>query len=260
MTLLSEGKIAVVTGASSGLGQGIAKVLAREGADLLVTYRSNRAGMDKMLENLKKFDVKTIALQADIAKLEDIDCIIDTVLKEFGRIDILVNNAGITNKYPFLEITEAEYDNIFAINCKGTYFATQKVAKIMVKQKYGKIINISSLTTKSSMQHFSAYSATKAAMNKFTEIAAVELAPYNIQTNAIAAGWILVGEELSMPEEKKMQSLHHIPINRFCTPEDIGELTVFLASERSNYITGQTIFADGGQSLLLSMPLFVKEG
>ena len=254
-----KGKSAIVTGASSGIGRGIAKVLAREGCRLLITCRSNVSGLEEVVAECKEFSPEVVPFQSDIGKIPDIDALAAAAREKLGRVDILVNNAGITSKYEFLKITEDEFDNIFNINCRGTYFCAQRISRIMVEQKRGKIINISSLSVRASTEHFSAYASTKAAINKFTEVIALELAPYNIQVNSISAGWIPVGDELSMSSQKQERALYHIPIGRFGTPEDIGELTAFLASDNSDYITGQTIFADGGQSSLLSMPSRIRD-
>jgi len=254
-----KGKSAVVTGASGGLGAGIARVLAREGCRLALTCRSNVSGLDAVIEECRKTSPEVIPVQADISNLKDIERLTNTVVDTFGEVDFLINNAGITTKYSFLDITEAEYDEMYNINCKGTYFCSQSFARIMTKQNHGKIVNISSLTSRGAMRNFSAYSATKAAMNKYTEIMALELAPYHIQVNAIAAGWIPVGDELKMSDEKRAQAMPYIPAGRFGTPEDIGELAAFLVSDAGEYITGQTIFADGGQSCLMAFPTIAKD-
>jgi len=259
MMINLQGKSAVVTGASSGLGAGIARVLAREGCRLILTCRSNTAGLDAVAAACRNTAPEVIPVQTDISSMKDIETLARTARDTFGEADILINNAGITTKYPFLKTTEAEYDEMFNINCKGTYFCAQSFARIMVKQRHGKIVNISSLTTRGATEHFSAYSATKAAINKYTEVMALELAPYHIQVNAIAVGWIPVGDDLNMPEEEKRQGLYHIPVGRFGTPEDIGKLAAFLVSDAGEYITGQTIFADGGQSALLSLPSPVRD-
>lgn len=254
-----SGKTAIVTGASSGIGRGIASVLAREECRLLVTCRSNVDGLRSAVEEFRPLCPEIVPLQVDISRMADIEKLAETAREKFGRVDILVNNAGVTDKYSFLDAKEADFDKVVGINFRGTYFCAQKIARMMVSQKRGKIINISSLTTKGAMEHFSIYSATKAAINKFTEIMALELASYNIQVNAIAAGWIRVGEELHMSEAREKRCLHHIPLGRFGIAEDVGEVVAFLASDRSDYITGQSIFADGGQSMLLSIPSDVRD-
>jgi len=259
MSGLLESKAAIITGASSGLGKGIARVFAREGADIVVTYHSNKKGIEGTVRELENLGGRVLPLQADITDLKSIDSMIATTLEKLGRIDILVNNAGITTKYPFLEITEGEFDEMLSINFKGTYFCSQKAARIMIKQGGGKIINISSLTAKSSFERFTAYSASKAAINKFTAVAAIELGPYNVQGNAIAAGWIPVESEPEMTEKQIEIARKYIPVGRLGTPDDIGEIAAFLGSSRSDYMTGETVYADGGQSQVLSIPSAVDK-
>ena len=260
MTKLLAEKTALITGASSGIGQGIAAVLAREGANVAFTYRGNRTGAENTAEQLHQYGVKTMMARMDIAELSHIESLIERVLSEFGALDILVNNAGITNKYNFIDVTPEEYDELFKINCRGTFFTAQRAARYMKEHGGGSIINISSLSSRASTEGFSVYAATKAAMNKFTETAAIELAPYHIRVNAVAAGWVPVGEELrNQTPENLRQAQYHIPVGRFGTPKDIGEICAFLASDRAEFITGQTIFSDGGQSSILSLPSKQRE-
>ncbi len=259
MSGMLEGKKALITGASSGIGKGIARVFAREGANVVFTYRNNKSGADKTLEELEVYGVKVLALKTDIVKMEDVDGMIKAAVDFLGGLDILVNNAGITSKYAFLNITEAEYDELFNINCKGTFFCTQKAALYMKTHGGGNIINISSLSSRASTEGFSAYAATKAAINKFTETAAIELAPYNIRVNAVAAGWVPVESEGAKTEDYIRKAMYHLPIGRFGLPEDIGEMCTFLASDRAGFITAQTFFVDGGQTGLLSIPSRTRE-
>ncbi|MCK5126829.1 MAG: SDR family oxidoreductase [candidate division Zixibacteria bacterium] len=254
MTKLLSGKIAIVTGASSGIGKGIAKVFAREGANVVFTYRSNKAGADETAEELKQFGGDVVGIQADIENVEDIDCLLTQTTEKFGKLDVMVNNAGVTSKYDFLDVTEEQFDKLFNINCRGTFFCTQRAARWMKTSGGGSIINISSLSSRASTEGFSVYAATKAAINKFTETAAIELAPENIRVNSIAAGWVPVGEELNRSQHEIEKCLYHIPIGRFGSAEDIGEICAFVASDRAGFITGTTLYSDGGQSCLLSIP------
>lgn len=256
---LLEGKKAVVTGASSGIGKGIARVFAREGADLVFTYRGNKSGADKTFKELERYGVKVLALKADIVNTREIDRVLDEAIEFLGGLDVMVNNAGITSKYAFLNITEAEYDELFNINCRGTFFCTQQAACYMKDHGGGSIINISSLSSRASTEGFSAYAATKAAVNKFTETAAIELAREHIRVNSVAAGWIPVESEAEKTEAEIKKALYHIPAGRFGTPDDIGEICAFLGSDRATFITGQTFFADGGQTCLLSIPYKTRE-
>lgn len=254
MSRLLEGKKAIVTGASSGIGKGIARVFAREGADVVFTYRKNCRGADDVCAELCEYGVKVKAIQADISDVSDIDRMLTEATGFLGGLDVMLNNAGITNKYLFLDITEAEYDELFAINCRGTFFCAQRAARYMKKHGGGSIINISSLSSRSSVDGFSAYCATKAAINKFTETAAIELGPERIRVNAVAAGWVPVESEGEKTTEDVERAKQYIPVGRFGLPDDIGEICAFLGSNRAGFITGQTFFADGGQSCLLSIP------
>lgn len=254
MSKLLEGKKAIVTGASSGIGKGIARVFAREGADVVFTYRGNKTGADNTLAELRRFGVKVLSLRTDVSRIPDIDAMLAEAVAFMGGLDIIVNNAGITSKYDFLDISEDEFDELFDINCRGTYFCAQRAARYMKTHGGGNIINISSLSSRASTERFSAYAATKAAINKFTEAAAIELAPDKIRVNAVAAGWVPVESEGQKTEEEKRRGLRHLPVGRFGLPDDIGEMCAFLASDRAGFITGQTFFVDGGQSCLLSIP------
>jgi len=254
MDKLLKNKKAIVTGASSGIGKGIARVLAREGADIVFTYRNNKAGAEATSKELQSYGGRVLAVKADIVQTKDIDIMLATGIDFLGGLDVLVNNAGITSKYPFLDITESEFDELFNINCRGTFFCAQRAARYMKAHGGGNIINISSLSSRASTEGFSAYASTKSAINKFTETAAIELAPENIRVNAVGAGWVPVESEKQMNEEEKKRGLYHLPIGRFGLPDDIGEMCAFLASERAGFITGQTFFADGGQTCLLSIP------
>ena len=254
MSTILAGRKALVTGASSGIGKGIARVLAREGAAVAFTYRGNRAGAETTLRELEQSGVPCTALQSDIRSVDAIETMLAAATAFLDGLDVLVNNAGITSKYMFLDITETEYDELFDINCRGTFFCTQRAARYMKDHGGGSIVNISSLSSRASTARFSAYAATKAAMNKYTETAAIELAPHRIRVNAVAAGWVPVESEPAKTPEFLRRALTHLPAGRFGTPDDIGEMCAFLASDRADFITGQTFFVDGGQTCLLSFP------
>ena len=259
MPKLLEGKKTIVTGASSGIGKGIARVFAREGADVAFTYRHNKAGADATAKELQQFGVKVLPIKTDVVNTAEIDAMLAETIKQLGGLDILVNNAGITTQYAFLDITESEFDELFDINCRGTFFCTQRAARHMKAHGGGSIVNISSLTSRASSEGFSAYAATKAAINKFTETAAIELSPDNIRVNSVAAGWVPVESEGPVTEEYLRKALYHLPIGRLGLPDDIGEICTFLASDRAGFITGQTFFVDGGQTCLLSIPSKTRE-
>lgn len=259
MSKLLAGKKALVTGASSGIGKGIVRVCAREGADVVFTYRGNQAGADATLAELSAYGTRCQALRADIGSVAEIDGMLAGAVEFLGGLDVLVANAGITSKYFFLDISEAQYDELFAINCKGTFFTGQRAARFMKAHGGGSIVNISSLSTRASTEGFAAYAATKAAINKFTETAAIELAPDKIRVNAVAAGWVPVESEGAKSAASIKRAMYHLPVGRFGTPDDIGEICAFLASDRAGWITGQTFFVDGGETCLLSIPSRVRD-
>ncbi len=259
MNRLLAGKKAVVTGASSGIGKGIARVLVREGADVVFTYRGNLAGAQATERELRGAAGKVTALRADISRVADIDTMLGEAVAFLGGLDIIVNNAGITSKYAFLDISEAEFDELFDINCRGTFFCAQRAARLMKDLGGGSIVNISSLSSRASTENFSAYAATKAAINKFTETAAIELAANRVRVNAVAAGWVPVESEGEKSAEYARTAMYHLPVGRFGLPDDIGEMCAFLASDRASFITGQTFFVDGGQTCLLSIPSKFRE-
>lgn len=255
-----KGKTAIVTGASGVVGHGIAEVLAREGCRLMLTYRSNAEGLADIVRRCEKHAPEIITLRVELENLADIDAIAQTAMERWGGVDILVNNAGITDKIPFLDVKEEEFDRLVATNWKSTFFCAQRIARMMVQRKRGKIINISSLSSRGATEWFAVYSGTKAAINMCTKVMALELAPHNIQVNAIGVGWVPIPKlELPMSPERQKRAMYHIPLGRFVTATDIGELVAFLADDRSDCITGETIFADGGQSMLLSMISRVRD-
>lgn len=257
---LLYGKKAIITGASSGIGKGIAEVFAREGADIAITYRSNQAGAEATAQILREFGAEVLIMKINTVNLSEIETLIQKTTEQFGALDIMVNNAGITPKYEFLKVSETDFDELFSINCRGTFFCTQYASRYMKENGGGNIINISSLSTRAGTEGFSVYASTKSAMNKFSEIAAIELGPANIRINTVAAGWIPVGtEEQNMSELFKERSLRNIPVNRFGKPEDIGEICAFLASDRASFITGQTFLIDGGQSTQLTITSRIRD-
>jgi len=251
---LLKDKCALVTGASSGIGAGIARVFAREGANLVVTYRRNREGMDHLLHELAQHRVTAKALQADISRIKDIQALMDATLRELGRLDILVNNAGTTERCPFLDVTQEVFDRIYSSNARGTFFCAQMAAKVMMKQKSGKIINISTFQTRNVTVNSSVYVSTKGAIDKMTEAMALELSPYNIQVNTVSPGWIRVESDRLMSPEEEAEALKYVPYGRLGLPEDVGETTAFVASDRCAFMTGARIVVDGGQSVPLRFP------
>jgi 2-dehydro-3-deoxy-D-gluconate 5-dehydrogenase len=244
-----EGKVGLITGGSRGLGLGYARCLAAAGADLVIISREE--------DNLQKAkDLITaetgrrvVVFQGDVASMEQIDRAVNRALEVFPSIDILINNAGANCRKPFLEISPKEFDRVVDVNFKAVYFLTQKVARHMVEHgKGGKIINIASLTSILGIQNLSVYGGTKGAVFALTKALAVELAPHSIRVNAIAPGYVRTSfTEAAFQDPARVEWMNsRTPLGRTGTPEDIGNLAVFLASPASDYLTGTVTFADGG--------------
>jgi NAD(P)-dependent dehydrogenase (short-subunit alcohol dehydrogenase family) len=243
-----HGKVSIVTGAGRGLGNGIALALAGAGSDLVLAARSTHELeriSQKIITDTKR---KVFPLSLDLTKEGEIERLITSVLDEFGRIDVLVNNAGTNVRKPFLEITQQDFDDVAQINLRAVFFLTQAVVNEMMKQKKGKIINIASLASQIGLRNVSAYAASKGGIASLTKSLALELAPYNINVNAIAPGYYQtkMTEALFRDEEGYRWVLSRIPMGRAGLPDDLAGTAIFLASSASDYITGQILFVDGG--------------
>jgi len=242
-----EGKAAIVTGASRGLGKGMATALAQAGADLVIASRT-KSVLEKTAEEIKEFGHYVIPVAADVSKKEDIKIMVETALKEFGRIDSLFNHAGINRRCPSENYSEKDWDEIININLKGVFLCAQAVGRVMIKQGGGKIINTSSLIAVIGGKMIPAYAASKGGVAQLTKALANEWAKYHINVNAIAPGYFTTkATEASRKDKVRYKEItDRIPLGRWGNPEDLGGVAVFLASEASDYITGQTIFVDGG--------------
>lgn len=244
---LSE-RVAVVTGGSKGLGSGMAYALAEQGADIVIVSR-NQAEGELVAAKIRGMGRKSMALSVDVQDISSINKMVENVTKEFGRIDILINNAGVGITKFALELTEEEWDKVVDTNLKGVFFCAQAVARVMKEQKYGKIINISSLAGVKGSNAMAPYCASKAGVINLTRALAKEWARFNINVNAIAPGYIqtsLNEEELSN-ESFRNKLLSELPIKRLGELDDLAGTVVLLASEASAYMTGQTIIIDGGR-------------
>jgi len=243
-----NGKVSIVTGGGRGLGYGIALALAGAGSDLVIASRSRNELERASQEIMEETKRKVLPLPLDLAREGEIERLVETVLKEFGGIDVLVNNAGTTVRKPFLEVTEKEFDDVVHLNLRAVFFLTQAVVKKMIKQKKGKIINIASLGSQIGLRNISAYTATKGGITSLTKTLALELAPYNINVNAIAPGYYRtqLTDALFRDEEGYRWVLSRIPLGRPGVPEDLAGAAIFLASPASDYVTGQILFVDGG--------------
>ncbi|WP_042351362.1 SDR family NAD(P)-dependent oxidoreductase [Bacillus massiliigorillae] len=243
-----SGRVAIVTGGSKGLGSGMAYALAEQGADVVITSR-NQAEGELVAEKIRSMGRRSIALSVDVQDISSINQMVKTVTEEFGKIDILINNAGVGVTKFALEVTEEDWDRVVDTNLKGVFFCAQAVAKVMKEQKYGKIINVSSLAGMKGSNAMAPYCASKAGVINLTRALAKEWARYNINVNAIAPGYIqtaLNEEELSN-EAFRSKLLSAMPIKRLGELDDLAGTVALLASEASSYITGQTIIIDGGR-------------
>ena len=254
MSGLVQDKVAIVTGSSSGIGRGIAKVLAREGADVVVTYRGNADGAQATAESVERAGRKALVVQTDVRLAAQVDRLFDAAMDAFGRLDVLVNNAGITARKSFIETDEGFFDDMMATDVKGALLCALRAAAIMKAQGGGRIVNISSIHDSLTSHEFAIYAAAKGALSRLTAGMAVDLADDRVTVNAISPGWVPVESEGDYPEGLFEAFCAHTPLGRPGTPEDVGELAAFLASDRCPWLTGQVIHLDGGSSCMINMP------
>jgi NAD(P)-dependent dehydrogenase (short-subunit alcohol dehydrogenase family) len=252
MTL--EGRVAIVTGAGSGIGRGIAIVLAREGADLMLT------DLDEALAQGVADEVGGTALQHDVTSWESCERVVADTLERKGRVDVLVNNAGVSKSVPFHELDEAEWERVHDVNAKGVFLCCRAVVPHMMERRSGRIVNVSSMVGKEAIPFFVHYCASKFAVIGLTQGLAKELAPYDVNVNAVCPGvvrtplWEPLLDQLSTNkgisrEEAWQEFVDGIPLARPQEPEDIGEVVAFLASDRARNMTGQGINVTGGMQL-----------
>ncbi len=243
---LLEGKTAIITGASRGIGKGIAKVFASNGANVAFTYSSSEEAAKDLEKELLDAGVKAKAYKSDAANFDEAQKLVADVVSELGGIDILINNAGITKDNLLMRISEDDFDKVIEVNLKSVFNMTKAVMRTMLKQRHGSIINMSSVVGVKGNAGQTNYAASKAGILGFTKSVALELGSRNIRCNAIAPGFIET-EMTAKLDEKTVQGWREgIPLKRGGTPEDVANACVFLGSDLSAYITGQTINVDGG--------------
>ncbi len=241
-----DGKSAIVTGASRGIGKDIALYLAKEGAKVAVNYSGSKEKAEAVVEEIKALGGEAFAFQANVDQSEDIKELVSATLEQFGSIDILVNNAGITRDNLLMRMKEQEWDDVLNTNLKGVFLCTKAVTRQMMKQRAGRIINITSIVGVSGNPGQANYVAAKAGVIGLTKTSALELASRNITVNSVAPGFITTDMTDALPEEVKSQMLSQIPLAKFGNTEDIAKAVAFLASDDANYITGQTLHVNGG--------------
>ena len=250
------GKRVLVTGAGTGIGRGIGLEFARSGADVVFHYYNEKDGAESAVAEVHAAGGRAWAISVDFNRLDDVRALPDAAAKLLGGgLDVLVNNAGITMNQAFLETTPAEYDTLFNVNLRAMFFASQAAARLMSAAGRGNIVNISSVHAFGSMTEHTVYAATKAAVVGLTRAMALELIQKNIRVNCIASGWVLVENQRRTmgwgPDFDVAAAGRGLPCGFVGEPRDIGQLAIFLASDDSRYIVGQTIACDGGQTTVL---------
>ena len=240
-----DSQVALVTGAGRGIGRAIAVMLAKEGSDIIVNDVDSDSA-EQTAQIIHSVGVKTLVSGANIVERHEVQTMFDSIKNQFGRLDILVNNAGITRDNLLIKMTEEEWDQVMAVNLKGVFNCTQLAAKMMVEQNAGKIVNVSSASGQMGNIGQVNYATSKAGIIGMTKTLAKELARFNINVNAIAPGFIDTPMTAKVPDKVKNRIKASIPLNRFGQPEDVAKVVKFLASEESDYITGQVIACNGG--------------
>lgn len=252
MTKDLEGKVAIVTGGNSGIGAQVVLELAKQGANVVIDYRSHPETTDELEKQILALGEQAIGVQADVSKMADLQLLVDSAVKKFGHVDVLVNNAGIETRTSILDTTEDQYHKVLDVNLKSAFFGTQIAAKQMIKQgKGGRIINVSSVHEDWPMPGNIPYCLSKGGMRMLTRTAGVELAKHNILVVGVGPGAVATPINLkTMQDPQKMAKLKAaIPLERMAKPEEIASVVAFLASDGASYMTATTVFVDGGITL-----------
>ena len=243
------GKTAVVTGGSRGLGRAVCLELAKGGANVVFCYAGNEAAAKETTAACEALGAKALAVQCNVAKADEVKALMDAAVKEFGRIDILVNNAGITRDGLLMMMKEEDFDAVIAANLKGTFLCMKAVSRIMMKQRYGRIVNLSSVVGLRGNAGQVNYAASKAGVVGMTKSLAKELASRGVTVNAVAPGFIATDMTAAMTDAAKEATLASIPLQRLGAPEDVAHAVAFLASDEAAYVTGQVLCVDGGMAM-----------
>ena len=243
------GKTAVVTGGSRGIGRAVCLELAKGGANVVLCYAGNEAAAAETVSACEALGAKALAVKCDVADGEQVKALMDEAVKAFGRIDILVNNAGITRDGLLMMMKEADFDAVISANLRGTFLCMKAVARTMMKQRYGRIVNLSSVVGLRGNAGQVNYAASKAGVIGMTKSLAKELASRGVTVNAVAPGFIDTDMTAAMPEAAKTATLATIPMGRLGAPEDVARAVAFLASDEAAYITGQVLAVDGGMAM-----------
>jgi len=241
------GKVAIVTGASRGLGQYFGRALAKAGADLVITSRT-LSSLTRFIQEIESLGRKALAVQVDVLSQSDIENMVTTAIEEYGKIDILVNNAGLNIRSPSADFAWEDWDTVLQTNLKGNFFCAQAVGKEMIKRRYGRIINMGSCTCVFGMEGIAPYTASRGGVLMMTKSLAAEWGKYGITVNVLAPGWFKTAQNAALYENRQwLENVKsRIPLNRPGLPNDLDGAVIFLASDASAYVTGQMIMVDGG--------------
>lgn len=249
-SLSLEGRIAVVTGASRGIGKSIALQLAGRGAAVVINYNHSTQAAEEIVDQISTSGGKAVAFQADVSQMEQAQALVKAAVDGLGGLDILVNNAGITRDTLIMMMGESDWDDVISTNLKSTFNCSKAAVRYMMRKRYGRIINITSVSGQFGNAGQTNYSASKAGQIGFTKALAREVASRNITVNAIAAGYIETDIWANVPEESRQAALSMIPLGRKGEPQEIAYAVAFLASGQAAYITGQVLGVDGGMAMM----------
>ena len=247
--MIEEGRVAIVTGGGRGIGRTVALRLAEEGARVAISYRSNDEAAEEAAAKVREAGAECELVKGDVSSQADVDTLFKSVTETFGGVDILVNNAGITRDNLMMRMKEDEFDDVLRTNLKGTYLCTRAALRPMVRARWGRIVNVSSVVGLVGNAGQANYAASKAGIIGFTKSVAREVAQRGITVNAVAPGYVETELTGSLPEKVKDQIRAQVPVGRFGEPEEVAEVVAFLAGERAGYVTGQTIAVDGGMTM-----------
>nr|WP_317402046.1 3-oxoacyl-[acyl-carrier-protein] reductase [uncultured Gemmiger sp.] len=242
-------RAALVTGGGRGIGRAICLALAAQGYDVAVNYAASSAAAEQTAEDCRAYGVQAVTLQADVTDPTACQTLVDTAARTFGRLDVLVNNAGVTADKLILRMQEEDFDKVINANLKGAFFCCKAACKLMMRQRYGRIVNISSVVGLHGNAGQSNYAASKAGLIGLTKSLAREFAARNVTVNAVAPGFIGTDMTNAMSDTAKQAAMAGIPAGRIGAPEDVANAVAFLASEKAAYITGQVLCVDGGMGM-----------